>query len=355
MKLSICVPTRNRPAMVEELLATLTALPDDVVDVEILVGDNSTNDETAAVAERFPNVAYHRNDGDLGAYGNFNGLVARASGEWVHVVADDDAIHPDYLAGVVEAMHDPTAVLITGRVGFVGDDAARVEAGHYGRITRMGIEFPDTVQGERMINLALRDGCPFEFSHTLMRRETVLMVGGFDRTFRLQGDFDLWLRMLGQGTARFVEAYLGEFRVYEGNMLADKESERAFRVERTLIWLMSLARHTDILVPEVRQALIREVRREVPRIRVFTRVVIGGPLTDGLLSLALLNAEAALRSRGLGNTLELPGVPLLSEMPRSAVRLLYLVLDEVLGSRVPGRAAADIGARMGRPTVSLDR
>lgn len=353
MKLSICVPTRNRPEMVEEMLVALTSLPTDVVDLEILVGDNSTNDDTAKVAGAFPGVSYQHNHGDLGAYGNFNSLVARASGDWVHLIADDDLIDPDYLSGIAAAMEDTEAVIITGRVSFVGDDAADVEAAHYGRLARMGFGFPQRLQGDVVINQALLHGCPFEFSHTIMRRDAIIAVGGFDGRFRLQGDYELWLRMLGLGAVNLVDAHLGSFRVHEGNMLGDLEAGRTFRIERTLIRLAEIARHLDLLSPEIRRAVVREVRRELPRVRAFARIGIGGPLTDGMLSLGLLQAESALRSRGFGSTLQLPLVGLIPETPRSVLRTVVLLLDTLRDGREPGPSADDIGARVGRPLLPL--
>lgn len=346
MLLSICVPTRNRPVAVERLLRTLVDLPSDVLEVEILVGDNSTNNDTRRVCQQFPSVDYLHNADDLGAYGNFNSLIARAHGDWVHLIADDDEIEPDYLKGIRDAVLDPDAVLVTGRVGFVGTDAAAVEAAHYARLTRMGVDFPMRVQGDAVINAALIHGCPFEFSHTLMRRRTLIAVGGFDARFRLQGDYELWLRMLGQGAARFVDAELGNFRVYEGNMLGDKESARQFRVERTIIRLTELSRHLALLQPAVRKALLREIRAELPRVLTFARVGIGGPMSTGMLELALLRAESSLRTAGHGTTLRLPGHGLVAETPRPLLRLAYVAIDSALSRRRVGRSAGDIGERI---------
>ncbi len=347
--LSICIPTRNRPERVAALLRSLADLPRDVVDLEVLVGDNSTTTDTQVVCAEHPDVSYLRNAGDLGAYGNFNSLVARARGDWVHLVADDDEVDPGYLAGVAEALQDPEAVLVTGRVGFIGDDAVQVEAAHYARLTRMGIDFPMRLPGDAVINGALIHGCPFEFSHTLMRRDAVIAAGGFDARFRLQGDYELWLRLLGLGAAHFVDADLGAFRVYEGNMLGDRESARAFRIERTLIRLAEIARHVHLLEPEIRRTIVREIRMELPRVRTFARIGIGGPLTDGMISLGLLQAEAALRSRGYGAGLQLPLVGLIPESPRSVLRALVVVVDALRGDERLGGSADDIGTR--RPLV----
>ncbi|WP_108666750.1 glycosyltransferase family 2 protein [Euzebya rosea] len=351
MLLSICVPTRNRPDMVRGLLQSLLALDPSELSVEILVGDNSTNDETEALMAQFPSVDYVRNVGDLGPYGNFNSLIARASGEWIHLIADDDVVEPGYLDGLVQPLHDDRAVIVTGRVGFVGGTpadtaaAAEVQAAQYARLGRMGIEFPSRIDGVELINRALIHGCPFEFSHTLVRRTAVIASGGFDRRFRLQGDYDLWLRLLGIGDAVFADVEMGAFRVYDANMLADRDAQRAYRTERLLIRLSELGRHLDLLAPDVRGAVIAAVRKDMARVRTFTRMGIGGPTADGMLTSELRRATDALEQAGLGRSLEPVLGEVIAHTPGGMLSTLFGFADAVRSFLGTPQDGGEIGER----------
>jgi glycosyltransferase involved in cell wall biosynthesis len=73
-------------------------------DVEVLVDDDG--EAGRAVVERAgdPRVAYRRNDPPRGFVGNHENLLARARGELIAFLHDDDTWSPDYLETAVRAL-----------------------------------------------------------------------------------------------------------------------------------------------------------------------------------------------------------------------------------------------------------
>jgi abequosyltransferase len=112
--LSITVPTYNRAPRLRQCLAMLEAqiaeLDDPCLEIEVLVVDNASTDETPAVVEaeraRFARFSYVRNDRNLGIDGNIHRCSQLASGTWVQFLSDDDILLPGALRQVVSKLRE---------------------------------------------------------------------------------------------------------------------------------------------------------------------------------------------------------------------------------------------------------
>lgn len=97
--LSVCIPTYNRAACLEQLLACLQDIVarhgDDVL--HVCVSDNHSSDGTAAVIaswrERFAFDAVTQ-AANIGATRNIAAVVGLARGRWILLVGDDDLVEP---------------------------------------------------------------------------------------------------------------------------------------------------------------------------------------------------------------------------------------------------------------------
>ena len=99
--LSICLPTRNRQQHLEHGLQRVLAPGLFPFAIEVVVSDNASSDDTAAVARRWIDrgmpVRYHRHAENVGAYGNQFSSLRRARGEYAIYLADDDRLNIDNL------------------------------------------------------------------------------------------------------------------------------------------------------------------------------------------------------------------------------------------------------------------
>ena len=95
---TIAIPTYNRPAMLEQCLRTLISQIGP--DVEILVSDDASVDETADVLAGFDHerLRKNRNPVNLGLFGNFNECLRLANGQFVIFLSDDDRIDADLVS-----------------------------------------------------------------------------------------------------------------------------------------------------------------------------------------------------------------------------------------------------------------
>jgi glycosyltransferase involved in cell wall biosynthesis len=108
------VPTYNGAAFIGRTLDSLAAQT--WPNLEILIGDDRSTDDTLAVVERFaaahPNVRVLERTANLGWLRNSNELMAEARGELMFFAFHDDVVAPTYVEALVTALReDPDAVL----------------------------------------------------------------------------------------------------------------------------------------------------------------------------------------------------------------------------------------------------
>ncbi|MFM0598489.1 glycosyltransferase family 2 protein [Paraburkholderia dilworthii] len=98
--ISLCVPTCNRPALLEQAIDS--CLAQTYGEFEIVIGDDSADDRAQHLVERCRSrstrpIRYERNTPRLGQAGNVNRLFARAQGARLVLLHDDDLLEPDAL------------------------------------------------------------------------------------------------------------------------------------------------------------------------------------------------------------------------------------------------------------------
>lgn len=114
---TIGIPTYNRSATLARALRS--ALAQDHHAIEVVVCDNASTDDTAAVVARASEtdarVRYVRHPVNIGATANFRSAVDEAAGDYFMWLADDDWLDPGYVTACVETLRStPGASLAAG-------------------------------------------------------------------------------------------------------------------------------------------------------------------------------------------------------------------------------------------------
>lgn len=103
---SILIPTYNQPLFFRQALES--ALSQDYQNIEIVVGDDSTNTETQALMEdyltKYKNVRYYYHNGPLGGLGmeNIKFVLNICKGEYINYLFHDDLFLPDKISKMME-------------------------------------------------------------------------------------------------------------------------------------------------------------------------------------------------------------------------------------------------------------
>lgn len=98
MKISVCIPTCNRAAHLNNCLQSLIVnKSNSKLDFQVCVSDNGSSDGTEEVVRRAQTsieIKYHKNHSNLGIARNFLNVVDMADGEFVWLMGDDDLLLP---------------------------------------------------------------------------------------------------------------------------------------------------------------------------------------------------------------------------------------------------------------------
>lgn len=127
--LSIAIPTRNQP---EALRITLQSImPQLAPDVEIVIGDNSTNNETELLITQsysHPQIRYLKNGADLGIDKNILSITENARGIYVWWFGDDgmDSGAIAHVLGILRKYPEMAMIFVNSRISGRSDPAVNL-------------------------------------------------------------------------------------------------------------------------------------------------------------------------------------------------------------------------------------
>lgn len=196
-RVSVVTVCLNAAATIADTLTSVAAQRG--IEIEHIVIDGGSRDETMAIVARYPHVAVVVSEPDKGLYDAMNKGLDCATGDLVGFLnADDFFSEPDALAVIAQAAVD--ADVVVAGVAMINEDCSDRVRRYY------------SVRRYRPWMLALGHMPPHP---TFYARPALLRaVGRFDDSFRIAGDFDLILRLFRRGSIRFkrVDRALVGFR-----------------------------------------------------------------------------------------------------------------------------------------------
>ncbi len=104
--ISVVIPTCNRSGYLRETLQSV--LRQDYENLEILVSDNASKDDTAALVTEMsradPRIRYRRNLVRTPLISHFNQCIAEARGEYFVLLSDDDRVNETFVSSLAQAL-----------------------------------------------------------------------------------------------------------------------------------------------------------------------------------------------------------------------------------------------------------
>jgi glycosyltransferase involved in cell wall biosynthesis len=205
-RLSIGLPVYNGALHLREAIASLLA--QDVEDLELVICDNASTDDTQAICAEFAaedsRVSYVRNESNIGAAPNFNRAFELCRGEYFMWGSHDDVWEPEFASACIARLEDhPDAVLCTSQVRLIGDDGTTKDE-NYEVIDTDGMTFED-----RVMELLRR---PVWYDmYSVFRPEALRATGMYSVTFG--GDVHLLLELILLGDFLSVPQVLFNYRI----------------------------------------------------------------------------------------------------------------------------------------------
>jgi glycosyltransferase involved in cell wall biosynthesis len=224
---SLCIPTYNRARFLSETIAS--ALGQTVRDLEVVVVDDNSPDDTGAVVQRCsdPRVRYVRNETNLGVPENLNRAFALGRGEFLVLLEDHDLLDERYLERTLDVLHRHP------RVAFVATGLVTIdEEGQ--PIRNWVMPLPEVMEGRALLRrLLTRTTCPFSVTTVVRRSALAGLERPFDPQYWWYADQNLWMKLCTRGGFGYVPQPLLKLRTREmDHTLSGKEWESLLAVDR---------------------------------------------------------------------------------------------------------------------------
>lgn len=222
---SVLIPTYNRPHYFEKALCSV--LEQTYPNVEIIIGDDSTNDETEKVLQKYlckhSNIIYIKNRSTFGQFENALMLLNKANGEYINFLMDDDLFHVNKIQKMMQYFLNDL------------DNEIKLVTSHRQVIDGEGNLLPDVystmplfdtdtiIEGIQLGNLVITNQKNYigEPTTVLFRKSDLTEpYGMFDqRRYLCNVDVASWLSLLSKGKAVYIAETLSYFRLHSNQQL----------------------------------------------------------------------------------------------------------------------------------------
>jgi len=207
---SVVIPTFNYGRFVRD--AVESALSQTYRPVEIVVVDDGSTDDTAAVLEPYRQRVTCLRQDNRGLSAARNTGIRAARGSFIAILDSDDWWAPEKLeAQMATFAVDPALGIVSCNSALVDLDGQP----YTGLTSPVKSEAPDR---RAFVRKLLRGNCVSGGSSAVVRRTCFDSVGLFDETLKSAEDWDMWLRICSRYPIAFVPARLTFVRVNPHSM-----------------------------------------------------------------------------------------------------------------------------------------
>jgi glycosyltransferase involved in cell wall biosynthesis len=226
-KISVVIPTYNRAQL---LPRAIESAQNAGADLEVIVVDDCSTDDTAKVCAAIAGIKYVRLNANGGLANARNVGVAESTCEFVAFLDDDDLRLPGSLDKQLHALTADDRIAFCYGQALIGDARRQLPTGEiYPLRCPHGDIFWDLLEDNFI-----------PMPSVLARKSSLLNAGGFNTSLRLIEDWDMWLRL----SERFLVAAIEEPVAIHRKAVAGSEQmcsnaaeicKQALRVQQTAL------------------------------------------------------------------------------------------------------------------------
>jgi GT2 family glycosyltransferase len=219
VEISVVIPTFRRPAESREAILSVLSQPD--VDLEIIVVDDSPEGSAREVIDTITDqrVTYLKNPKPTGGMVGYVRNLAwpKAKGDYIHFLDDDDTVPQGHYDSVKNAFSaHPDVGVVFGRIKPFGNCTAeelRREEIYFANAAARAAKCRKFGPRWAFVGRMLFQSVLLVCSASVVRRECVRQLGGFDPEMRFMEDGDFHVRAMRMFGAHFMDRVVIHYRV----------------------------------------------------------------------------------------------------------------------------------------------
>ncbi len=252
---SVMIPVYElqSPDWLRHCINSILGQPLDPDQFEIAVIDDASASTVAAeVAQACgPRVTYSRNEVNLGLSWNFNRCIERATGQFVHILHQDDWVAPGFYDALLAPMTADDRIVAAFSDCVIADETGRKKG-----LRRM-IMPPGPTPGflkDWLKTISIRQR--ISFPSIIVRRGAYEAAGGFSPDIAYSMDWDMWTRLAAQGPVWHDPRPLAHYRAHSGS-----ETYRQHVLDRSVDCMQTALGNLPLLDAALRHPVLRAVCR----------------------------------------------------------------------------------------------
>lgn len=218
---SILIPTYNRPEYFE--LALRSAINQTYKNIEIIIGDDSTDEETEILMSyylnNYENIKYYHNEENLGQFKNDIKLYNMAEGKFINYLMDDDLFEERKIEKMmnyfVQDVNEEISI-VTSHRAIINEDGKQIKV--FGEMDKY-IKETSIISGFNIGNFMLKANCKCigEPTTAMFRKNKLKEPFGVlnERKYGCNVDQASWFNLLQQGKCVYIAEVLSYFRIHK--------------------------------------------------------------------------------------------------------------------------------------------
>lgn len=226
---SILIPAYNRPEYLK--IALESALNQSYKNIEILIGDDSTNENVKNMIkpylEKYKNIIYIKNKCNIGQFENDLKLIEKCNGDYINFLMDDDVFNSLKIEKMMNYFINDIyeeITLVTSHRRFIDCDGNILQDNG---VTQKLYYIDTIVDGIEFGNFILRTNMNYigEPTTVLFKKKNLIEKFGVfnERKYGCAVDQATWLNLLSQGKIVYIAETLSYFRLHDGQQQKSNE------------------------------------------------------------------------------------------------------------------------------------
>jgi len=208
-KVSVVIPTFNRAHLIQDALESVFAQT--YKDYEVVVVDDGSTDNTREVLKPYLHRIRYVWQENQGVAAARNRGIFLAKGAYITFLDSDDKWVPEKLKRQVDYLETHPSVSLV-----------------YGQMISYSVNRPDEKKmlPQRIVRSfkeLIKESDQIPTSTVMVRKRCLEAVGGFNPSFYITEDYELWLRVSRRFQIDYLEGVVAEYRVHSSNVTLDVE------------------------------------------------------------------------------------------------------------------------------------